>query len=249
MDAKENGKRAIKTMAVTALFAGSLLAGLAAVGPAAAAPTAGGDLDPSFGVGGKVNTEFGGSTDIIEDIIVQPDGKIVAVGSGRPSEDGRQHFALARYMPNGSLDASFGEGGRTATAFIEPQYDTSAAYAVALQTDGKIVAVGEAPAEGYYHSGFAIARYNTDGSLDASFGSGGGVVTPVDPNTGCCTGDAAFAVAVQTDGKIVVAGRTGRYPEDFGLVRYNTDGSLDTSYGDGGRGHGDPARRQDRAGR
>jgi uncharacterized delta-60 repeat protein len=178
-------------------------------GAAVAAP---GDLDPTFGSGGKVTTDFGGS-DGASAVTIQSDGRIVATGSS-----GGADFALARYNADGSLDASFGGGGRVTTDFGS----SDAASALAIQSDGKIVVAGRGGG-----GDFALARYNADGSLDASFGSGGRVTT----NFGGF--DSALGVALQADGRIVAAGGGGP-GSDFALARYDAGGSLDTSFGSGG---------------
>src|SRR5438093_8754306 len=104
---------------------------------------------------------------------------------------------VAAQTAQGTLDATFGTGGKVTTDFAG---DTDEAFAVALQTDGKIVVAGEAKT-GYSREDFALARYNTNGTLDTTFGTGGKVTTDFAGHT-----DQAFAVALQTDGKIVVAG-------------------------------------------
>jgi uncharacterized delta-60 repeat protein len=178
-----------------------------------------GSLDPSFGAGGHVRTDFEGS-DWAEGVLIQPDGKIVAAGYA----GGR--FGVARYNADGSLDGSFGEGGKVRTA-VGPGGASSAA-AVALQADGKIVVAGEASITSD-DSDFALVRYNPDGGLDGGFGAGGKVVTAFTPAL-----DFAFGVAVDADGKITAGGVAGRTSPSFGdaaLARYNPDGSLDTSFG------------------
>jgi uncharacterized delta-60 repeat protein len=184
-----------------------------------------GSLDRSFGAGGKVTTEFGGE-DEANAVALQGDGKIVAAG-GHCNTIGRRYctFALARYLPDGNLDTSFGAGGRVTTDFGVVAW----AETVAIQRDGKIVAAGVYRRVGRTDT-FALVRYLPDGSPDKSFGAGGKVATEFG-------GDAwAFAVALQGDGKIVAAGfseigdRTA-----FALVRYRLDGSLDTGFGAGGR--------------
>ncbi len=174
-----------------------------------------GSLDASFGTGGLVTTTFGGD-DSGNALVLQKDGKIVVAGRGDPTFD----FAVARYNADGSLDTSFGTGGLVTTNFGGSE---SQGFAVALQKDGKIVVAGISgdPTD------FAVARYNRDGSLDASFGTGGLVTTDFGGD------DVGLAVALQKDGKIVVAGRGGPTP-DFAVARYNTDGSLDASFGTGG---------------
>ena len=172
-----------------------------------------GDLDPSFGPGGRVLTDLGGG-DGASALVVQPDGKVVAAGGSTVN------FALARYHPDGSLDNSFGNAGVVLTDFGAP----SRAQALLLQSDTKLVAAG---ATGDNHD-FALARYHPDGSLDSSFGNGGLVVTDL----GGGTDDAgAFTLVVQPDGKLVVAGAS---TENFALARYHPDGSLDSGFGNGG---------------
>ncbi|MFN0140830.1 MAG: delta-60 repeat domain-containing protein [Pyrinomonadaceae bacterium] len=182
-----------------------------------------GSLDNSFGSGGVVTTPILSDDDRITSVAVQADGKVVAAGS---SGNGNGHeFALVRYNPDGSLDTSFDGDGKVTTQALS---SSSVANAVAIQTDGKIVAVGGSFASSSYD--FALVRYNTDASLDSSFGIGGKVATQI--STGF---DNASAIAIQSDGKLVVAGYSSRgLYNDFALARYNTDGSLDTTFdGDG----------------
>ena len=124
-----------------------------------------GSLDSSFGTGGIVSTDFAGGSDTANTVLVQPNGKIVAVGQSGTD------FGLARYNPDGSLDPSFGTGGLVTTNFGA----TDVANAALLQPDGKIIAVGTSDAGGT--NDFALARYNSNGSLDSIFGTGGLVTT------------------------------------------------------------------------
>lgn len=175
-----------------------------------------GSLDPSFGTNGLVTTNVGGD-DIINAVLLQPDGKIVAVGQSA------DNFALARYNTDGSLDTSFGTNGLVTTNFG----GSDLAIAGALQPDGKIIAVGQSDTGGTVD--FALVRYNTNGSVDTSFGTNGLVITNFGGE------DIPTAVALQPDGKIVVAGASdvnGTF--DFVVVRYNSNGSLDTSFGTNG---------------
>src|SRR5947209_18146229 len=170
-----------------------------------------GDLDATFGTGGRVLTDFGGGAGA-RALALQADGRIVVAGRSRVAVG--DDFALARYNPNGSLDPSFGSGGRVLTDFgVDDE-----ASALALQSDGKIVVAGFSDVVGF---GFALARYNPDGSLDPSFGSGGRVLT----------GGVALArgLVLQADGRIVVAGVSAGFAgdSDFALARFNPDGSLD----------------------
>ena len=174
-----------------------------------------GSLDRTFGAGGTAITDFSGASDAAWALAVQPDGKLVAAGVGNGD------FALVRYNADGTLDTQFGIGGKIATDFGRDDR----ANALAVQQDGKIIAAGVADG-----LDFALARYGTDGTLDATFGIGGSVVTDFSGNR-----DSAFAVAIQPDGMIVAAGVTGTFPTaQFALARYNTDGSLDAQFGAGG---------------
>jgi len=181
----------------------------------AAAQAAPGDLDLTFSGDGKQTTDFPLGVSTAAATTLQPDGKIVAVGSVLRSTNGdtsTSNFALARLRPDGTLDTSFSGDGKTTTAF-GPDSD-SQARAVALQADGKIVVVGidgfGSPFGSSYD--FAIARYNPNGSLDTSFSGDGKQTTGFGSR-----GDGAAAVALQGDGKIVAAGSGG---EDFALARY-----------------------------
>src|SRR5262249_60035871 len=121
---------------------------------------------------------------------------------------------------------SFGNRGKVTTDFGSA---TESAYGVVLQGDGKIVLVGFVASS---TKDFALARYNANGTLDTGFGSGGKVTTDFSSSN-----DIAYAVVLQSDGKIVVAGSaTGpSTADDFALARYNGNGSLDTSFGAGGK--------------
>jgi uncharacterized delta-60 repeat protein len=186
------------------------------------------DLDSTFGVNGLVVTEFFGGLDEAKAVLIQRDGRIVAVGTvdeGRPNAN----FGLARYNLDGRLDSSFGSGRKVITDFFG---NIDFGLDAVLQPDGKIVAAGETfnPVTG---TDFALARYNSDGSLDATFGIGGKVTTDFFGSL-----DQAFAVTVQPDGKIVLAGgavNNSRFLSMFALARYNSDGGLDSTFGSGGK--------------
>ena len=176
---------------------------------------AAGDLDPTFGNGGKVTTDFGGS-DVANALAIQPDGKIVVAGNTSDLS-----LVLARYNGNGSLDTTFGTGGSVVTGLLRGSD-------VVIQPDGKIVVAGDSDGD------FAVARFNSNGSLDTSFGIGGVVTTDFSGEA-----DQSFAVALRSDGKIVAAGRAFNFNKgtfvDFALARYNSDGSLDAGFGSGGK--------------
>ena len=180
---------------------------------------ANGTLDSSFGVGGKVLTSSSSSGSAAYGIAIQADGKLIASGSADLD------FALVRYKTDGNLDLLFGKNGRVTTSFTNAY---SVGWSVAIQSDGKIVGAGYTY-NGNANQDFAVARYNTDGSLDSSFGNGGKVITTLTNSD-----DNAYSVAIQTDGKIVVGG--GIYGIfAIALARYNPDGSLDSSFGVGGK--------------
>jgi len=179
-----------------------------------------GNLDPMFGDGGTVTTDFGNSDDFGNTVVIQKDGKIVVAGTS-DIELGQENFALARYNTDGSLDVSFGVEGKVTTSFGD--FDDRGS-AVVIQENGKVVVAGTSDTD------FAVARYNTDGSLDVSFGTGGLVTTDFGGSDG---GD---AVSLQKDGKIVVVGFSNAGGDnDFAVARYNTDGSLDSTFGTGGK--------------
>ena len=201
----------------------ALVAGLTLVltTPSASSAAQIGLLDPGFGGDGKVTTDLDPVRSIEDSanaVVVQPDGRIVVAGSlgcrqNTLSED--CSIAVARYDTDGTLDTSFSGDGVVLTHFSSGAVGLD----VALQDDGKIVVVGAAHAEVGDVWAFAIARYQTNGVLDPTF-SGDGRVRTV-PG-----GQFATSVAIQTDGMIVAAGD--------GIVRYETDGSLDMVFGVGG---------------
>ncbi len=182
-----------------------------------------GSLDTTFDADGKVTTAIGIGTDFITAIAIQSDGKIVVAGisnSGGTNDD----FALARYNSNGSLDTTFDADGKATTAI--GGYDN--ARGLAIQSDGKIVVAGSS--SNGTDDDFMLARYNSNGSLDTTFDADGIVTTAIGTS-----GDIANAIAIQSDGKIVVAGISGNTDVDFVLARYNSNGSLDTTFGAGGK--------------
>ncbi len=197
-----------------------------------------GSVDTSFGGGnGKASAPVGSNTDGAYDMVLQVDGKIVLAGM---SNDGTFYeFAMVRFLSDGSLDSSFGglNGDAAGTVTTDIGANTDTAYAVALQPDGKILLAGTA------HNGvtqdIGLTRYNTDGSLDTSFGGGDGKVTTSLNASGVPEGDSGnqvgYDVAVQSDGKILVAGSSSHGGnETFTIVRYNANGTLDTSFGGDG---------------
>lgn len=182
---------------------------------------------PSFGVNGIVRTSFGPGPDNDEGInAICPAQSFEFFAGGYARLGGSRDFALVRYLSNGQLDARFGVGGKVTTDFAGGDDEI---HALLLQTDGKLVAIGQAA--GSNGVDFAIARYNNDGSLDQSFGVGGKMTTDFQGDD-----DLAFAALLLPNGKIVVGGqaRMGN-SDDFALVRYHRNGSLDPSFGIHGR--------------
>ena len=191
-----------------------------------------GTLDRHFGSGGKVTTDFSGNFDVANAIAIQPDGKIVAAGVSTPSSSNNSDFALSRYNENGTLDTSFGSGGKVTTDFVGL---SDQAKAIAIESDGKIVLGGKSRSSNAFDDEhFALTRYNPDGSIDTSFGTNGKRTTHF--GTASARSSVANAIAIQTDGKLVAAGQTTFFADDgdFALARYNSDGSLDVSFGSGG---------------
>lgn len=187
---------------------------------------AAGSLDPSFNGSGQVTTAFGTGLDQANDLAVQSDGRIVAVGFSANSTD--RDFAIARYSATGALDTSFNSTGLATFNFGTTSIDQ--ATSVAVQGDGRIVIAG------FSTSGLttrmAVLRLNADGTLDTSFNGTGHVLTQI----GNSLLNQANDLAIQNDGRIVAAGSSGSViNQSFALVRYNTDGSLDTSLGGTGQ--------------
>jgi uncharacterized delta-60 repeat protein len=184
-----------------------------------------GSLDTTFGRAGIVRTDLGGSDGVV-DLVVQPDGAVVAVGNsgGAAGND----FAVARYHSDGSLDTSFGTGGTVRTDIGTDTDDI--ARAVALQPDGRIVVVGGSNARRRAYHDFVLVRYTDDGRLDSGFGAAGRVLTSFGGSN-----DDALAVMLQPDGRIVAAGAATMVNSRFALARYLGDGILDPSFGTAGR--------------
>lgn len=178
-----------------------------------------GSLDAGFGLGGTVTTPIGSGNESAQAVMMQPDGKILVAGFTHNGSN--MDFAVLRYLQNGNLDTTFGTGGITTTDILS---GNNQAHSIALQTDGKILLAG------FYNDGtdddFAVVRYDSTGTLDLTFGGTGIVVTDF---TG--GGDAGRSVAVQPDGKIVVGGWASiGINFDYGIARYNTNGTLDNSF-------------------
>ena len=189
-----------------------------------------GTLDTSFGNGGMREVSLRGPVNATAlDAVAQADGKIVAVGRVGVSLHDRD-FALARYLADGSLDPAFGQQGIVTTDFANDQDN---AMAAALQTDGKLLAAGEVHIPPATSNDVGVARYLPDGTLDTSFGSGGLVSLDVDGNS-----DTVRALAVQDDGRILLAGNSTfpsqGFDRNFTVIRLLADGSRDTTFGSNG---------------
>jgi uncharacterized delta-60 repeat protein len=181
-----------------------------------------GSLDPTFGTNGLVTTSFSGSTySTGYSVAIDSNGKIILGGTSNDL------FALARYNSNGSLDTTFGTNGLVTTSFGDGSISNG--YSVAIDSNGKIILCGFDNDPLVVISGFALARYNSNGSLDTTFGTNGLVTTLFDG------GDAyAYSVAIDSNGKIILGGVLITGEELFALARYNSDGSLDTTFGTNG---------------
>lgn len=184
-----------------------------------------GQLDPDFGSGGVV---FDSDAGVVGAVAVQPDGRIVLSGT-----DANQSIELRRYLPNGAPDASFGSAGVVLT---DTGHEVNAP-GLALQPDGRLVVAGAV----LFPERMLIARYETSGALDTTFGAGGEVTLAprTDAFSNDPTGASANAVALQPDGKLLVAGRNADGQDGtsytLALARLTGDGALDATFGSGGR--------------
>jgi uncharacterized delta-60 repeat protein len=187
-----------------------------------------GSRDTMFGTGGIVSTStypghFGQPTSVA----IQSNGKIVVAGFDLPVDDSTSDMAVVRYNSNGSLDKTFDGDGIARVGFLGYSFDY--AKAVKIQQNGKIVLAGYSNASG--NNDFALARLNTNGSMDNTFDSDGILTTPIGLGN-----DAATSLGIQSDGKIVVGGKAETTADfDFALVRYKSNGSLDTTFGNSGK--------------
>jgi uncharacterized delta-60 repeat protein len=192
---------------------------------------AAGILDPAFGNGGKVNFRFEpNSDDVMTSAALQPDGKIVLAGRTSYVRNGSvfTDLSVSRLNTDGSPDNTFGTGGWVITSFGFALASSGASKVIILP-DGKILVGGGT------NGLMALARYNPNGTLDPTFDGDGKVTTDFDGGTG---EDAAYLLP-QADGKVIAAGQmngsTGNPPQTIVLARYNPDGSLDATFGDGGK--------------
>lgn len=194
-----------------------------------------GDLDLTFGIGGKVAVPLIHGVGVSQAMALQSDGKIILGGEFLGTIN-RRDFYMIRCNSDGAIDSTFGSGGEVITDFYEiDEVITS----LLVQPDGKIIAAGFTFFEG---NDFAIARYHPDGSLDASFGSGGKVRTNFFGNN-----DFISSIALQSDGKLIAAGEAAIMPNipRLAIARFNSDGSLDSTFGAGGKIVGDAREAKD----
>jgi uncharacterized delta-60 repeat protein len=205
---------------------------------------AGGQLDPTFGSGGKAIADFGVPFEEVRAMAIQPDGKIVVAGwiVGLSGD-----LALARFHADGTLDNGFGTGGRATAGFTA----FSVARAIFVEPNGKITVAGHGslPVNGQGAPHFLLARFTPQGTLDAGFGIGGRVATPL-PNNEPAVTPVIAAVTRQANGRYVAAGTfvgsPGGVPSDDILVaRFHAGGSYDTSFGIGGLARLDVAGQHD----
>jgi len=179
-----------------------------------------GSLDTSFGAGGVVTTSLQPDGAFLLSVVVLGDGRIIVGGGAVPpsSSSAPNTFLLIRYQANGALDTTLGGSGVVTTAI--PGGDATS-WGMAVQSDGKVLLGGYVrPPSGF--TDFALARYNTDGSLDTAFGTGGIVTQTIEAS------DYGYGLVVQTSGKIIIGGKSG---SNAALARYNSDGSFDNSFG------------------
>jgi len=218
----------------------SLLALALGAGSALAAP---GDLDLRFGQDGVMLVSRGGGNEHFSAALTLPDGGVVAAGAiyhRDPSQAAMRGYdmSLVKVLPDGQLDPDWGIDGLTQ---IDNGQDGDGAYALARQPDGKLLVAGRIETNAY--SDFGLARLHADGKLDTSFGEIAGdarrgfVRINIGPNA--FLNDEARAVALQSDGRIVLAGvgfaQDGNFLyQRFALARFSAQGELDTSFGDAG---------------
>jgi len=180
----------------------------------------GGELNMNFGAGGVAQAFTAASWSSLSTLAVQQDGKIVAAGVVDPTDDSNDEIAIARFNADGSLDTSFGNNGIVETPVGS---DNAEINTLLIQNDGKILVGGTDADQGE----FLLARYNADGSLDSSFGSDGIVITAPPASA-----DNATVYGLAESGSQIIA--VGQDDAQMAVLRYNADGSPDTTFGLGG---------------
>jgi uncharacterized delta-60 repeat protein len=207
-----------------------------------------GRLDSSFGVGGKVLAQLGQGSGLqfpqsgARSLVIQPDGRLAVAGWANDTV-GNARFALARFNRDGTPDTTFGSNGTLVVQVSESTTSPASGIgSLALQPDGKLIAGGGAAdpnSTAFSPAEVALARFNPDGGLDATFGSGGKVLVQMGDGDSPISG--LYQIALQRDGKIVGAGVAGPDPTDgpstygFLVARFNSNGSVDSGFGAGGK--------------
>ncbi|HEX3096266.1 MAG TPA: Ig-like domain repeat protein [Usitatibacter sp.] len=189
---------------------------------------ANGTPDTTFGTGGTTIATLDGPTEEANAVAIQPDGKIVVGGIGQLGGSSFSDSLFMRFNADGSIDTTFGTNGKARVAMST---GNDLVKAIALQPDGKIVGAGYGDVSSSQVS-IMVTRLNANGAVDTTFGTSGVATTSIG-----ATISNGNALALQIDGKIVVGGKwfnPGNGTDDFALVRYNTDGTLDSSFGTGG---------------
>jgi uncharacterized delta-60 repeat protein len=191
-----------------------------------------GSIDTSFGVGGRVDTDFGGDTDQLASLAITSDGHVVAAGWSMLN--GLPQFAAARYTSSGALDPTFGIGGLSVNEFAAGY---GQAKSMALMSDGSVVVAGIGVDFSGFGTDYLAMKLTPAGQLDSNFGSGVFAVVDLGGDS-----ETAYAVAVQSDGKVVLAGESydsngGR--DDFGVARLTSAGMMDSSFGTNGAAFAD----------
>lgn len=185
-----------------------------------------GELDTTFGDTGIVITDLGSWWDEAHEVLIQSDGKIIVAGLSVSETNGKASFSMVRYELDGSVDTTFGVNGVIHT-FIQ---GNAVANSGAIQPDGKIILAGYTLEE--YEEDFAVVRYHQDGMVDTTFGINGIVQTDISDND---LSDAAQSIIIEGDGKISLVGYAnyalGEPISNSGMVRYNTNGTLDEDFG------------------
>jgi uncharacterized delta-60 repeat protein len=190
-----------------------------------------GTVDSTFNGGSVVQTGVAGQLMEAQAVAIQGDGKIVVGGVFQTSGDSHYNFILARYNSNGTLDTTFGSNGLVQLTPTSGYYNEI--WSLAIEpSDGKILIGGDIDNGNPTYDDFAVARLNTNGALDTTFGSAGIASTSFSSGS-----DRGFGMAVQSDGKIVLAGTSydGNQTSQFGVARFTTTGALDSTFGSGGQ--------------
>ena len=191
---------------------------------------AAGDLDITFDTDGRVVTAVGAGSDVANAVAVQADGKIVVVGTTNNGTD--DDFLIIRYNTDGSLDDTFDSDGIATVNFEQMMFSNDEAHGVAIDGDGKIV-VGGFANDQFAFRDFAVARLTATGQLDTTFDTDGRATAAISNQS-----DVGNDIAIDGDGKIIIAGVTGNnttFVSEIGIVRFLSTGALDTSFDTDGK--------------